>query len=225
MAPTLIRIQGRATINTPAERAVLTIDVSDEGHEKGEVSNNVVTTVNNLQNEIDELCPRLWNGDISPEAPVSFYSIASISTSVQDEYDDEDRMTEKKLHRANTGIDVTFRDFAKLGKMVVQLSAVPCVNLRGVAWKLTDEKQALLDEEVRMKALRHAVRRAEAFAQIIGRQKVTAVKIEDSGEFYPVGRAARKAGSGPAFGITAGIDFEPQIIDVSGTLEVEFHAG
>ncbi len=231
MAPTVIKIQGRATIHSLAELATLVVTVSDSGVDKDQVTENVVTMVKLLQGEIlNRLCsPRLANGDISPEAPVSFYSIASLSTSVQDEYDDEEnRRTGKKIHRAESELDIRFRDFTQLGITVVQLSQMPYVILGGVTWKLTDERQTLLDEEVRMKALRHAVQRAQAYAQIIGRsQTLTTAQIEDSQEFYPMGRKAQallQTASREVFGVGVGIEFEPQVIDVSCTLDVEFHA-
>jgi len=227
MPPTVIKIQGRASINTVAERAALLVDVSDSGYDKNTVAQNVVNTVSYLQSEIDQLCFRLDNGDISPHAPVSFYSIASLSTSSQDEYDEHGHRTGKETQTAQTKLDIRFRDFVKLGEMVVQLSATPFVHLQGINWKLTDEKQALLDEEVRLNALRQAIQRARAYAQVIGRETVTPVKIDDSEEHYPRGlvmQTARKATSTAAFGVGGGIDFEPQVIVVSATLEVEFHA-
>lgn len=227
MPPTVIHVQGRATINTLAERAALLVEVSDSGYDKNEVAKNVITTVSYLQSELDQLCIRLDNGEISPDAPVSFYSIASLSTSSQDEYDENGHRTGKETQRGETKFDIRFRDFGKLGEMVVQLSTTPYVHLQEISWKLTDEKQAALDEEARVTALRQAIQRARAYAEVIGRETVTPVKIDDSQQSYPRGllmQTARKATSSAAFGIGAGIDFEPQVIEVSATLEVEFHA-
>ena len=227
MAPTVISIEGRATISKLAERAALLVNVADTGPDKTLVSSNVVNTVNNLQSELEALCPRLENNDISPEAPVSFYSIATLSTTSEDEYDSDDKRTGRTLYTAKTTIDVRFRDFKKLGTMVVHLSTLPFVHLQGVTWKLTDQTQDKLDEEARMEALRGAIRRANAYAAVIGREKVTPVKIQDDQEYYPRAKTkqtARMLSSAPVFGLGVGIDFEPQIIEVSATLQVEFHA-
>ncbi|KIW73262.1 hypothetical protein PV04_01394 [Phialophora macrospora] len=227
--PTLIHIEGRAKVNTVAELAVLEVHVSDTGYDKDSVSKNVITAVNTFQSELDSRVMRLLNGDIAPTSPITFYSIASLSISTGDDlgYGADRPDPDKKLYTASSTIDVHFRDFTVLGEMVVRLSAMDYVGLGGVTWQLTDAKQAWLDEEVRMQALKHAMERAEAYARIIGREEVTCVKIEDEGEFWPSRRTmqtARKVTSVEAFGVGAGIQFEPGHIEVKGTVSVEFHA-
>lgn len=228
--PTLIHIQGRASVNAVAERALLDVHISDTGFDKDAVSKNVVAAVNAVQDELDQLCPRLENGDISPDAPITFYSIASLSISTGDDYDEDGQRhadPEKKRYNAESSIDIHFRDFSTLGDMVARLSSMKYVGLRGVNWQLTEAKQAWLDEEVRMQALKHAVERAQAYARIIGREKVTCVKIQDPEEFWRAGnvrQAARKVTSAEAFGVGVGIQFEPGNVEVNGTVSVEFHA-
>ncbi|KIV89306.1 hypothetical protein PV10_08883 [Exophiala mesophila] len=228
MAPTVISIQGSATLRSPAERAVLTLEVASWGKEQKVASNDVVNTVTQLQTRLDESCPRLSNGDISPEAPISFYSIASLSTSYGDEMDKDGISTGQKVYRANTTIEIHFRDFLLLGKMVVYFSDINFVSLQGITWKLTDEKQAALEEQARTDALRHAIQRANNYAEVIGRTQVTPVKIQDSQQhLYFEGRvmqAAYRKTSSESFGIGIGIDFEPQVMEVKANLEVEFHA-
>lgn len=229
MAPTAIHIEGRATINTVAERASLIVDVCDSGEDKATVSKNVVSAVHSLQAELDTLCPRLHNGDISPDAPVSFYSISSLSTRQEDEFNLDGIRTGKQLQFAESKLDIRFRDFATLSQLVVRLSSTPFVQLRSLSWKLTDEKQAALDEQVRVMALRNAIQRAEAYSRVIGREVLTVVKIVDSQESYPTSRTKQTArmlggGMGAAFEVGVGIDFEPQNIEVSATLDVEFSA-
>ncbi|OCT53759.1 hypothetical protein CLCR_10762 [Cladophialophora carrionii] len=227
--PTVIHIEGRAKVKTTAERAALDVHVFDTGYDKDLAAKNVITAVNTLQSQLDSLVSRLENGDISPTSPITFYSIASLSISTGDDYGNEGNRPnpDKKLHTASSAVDVHFRDFTILGEMVVRFSGMDYVGLRGVTWQLTDAKQAWLDEEVRMQALRHAVERAEAYARIIGRERVTCVKIEDNGEFWPLTRemqTVRKVASVDAFGVGAGIQFEPGNIEVRGTVSVEFHA-
>ncbi|EXJ57706.1 uncharacterized protein A1O5_12496 [Cladophialophora psammophila CBS 110553] len=227
MAPTVIHIQGRATISTTAQRAVLDVHAFDNGPDKNAVSSNVVSTVKSIQADLDQLCPRLENGVISPSAPVSFYSIASLCISAADEYDNRGHRLEKKLYTAGSKIAIHFRDFACLGEMVVRLSHMPHVELRGISWHLMDAQKAERDEQARLQALEHAMSRAQAYARTIGREKVSCVKIDDIEESWPTSRVrqtARRATSASTFGVGVGIDFEPQLVDVSATLSVEFHA-
>ncbi|EXJ85631.1 hypothetical protein A1O1_05997 [Capronia coronata CBS 617.96] len=240
--PTVIRIEGSATISTLAERAALVVQISDSGYDKDQVSKNVLDTVTNLQAQLDSLCPRLDNGegDISPTAPVSFYSISSLSTSSRNQRDDDPddysyddigpSAANKRPHRevftARTSVDIRFRDFVKLGELVAQLSSTPYVNITGVTWKLTDDTQDALADQARMNALRQTIRRANSYAEVIGRTaSVVPVKIEDASQYRPTGRikqTARKAAAPMSVG--GGIDFEPQTMDVTATLDVEFHA-
>jgi len=228
-APTLIRIQGRATVNSIAERAALNVHLSDSGFDKDQVSKNVVTSVDAVQSELEQLCSRLEDGDISPASPITFYSIASLSVSTGDEYDDLGNPPdpEKKRYTAESTINIHFRDFSVLSDIVVRFSAMEFVGLRGIEWQLTEAKSAWLDEEVRMQALKNAIQRAEAYARIIGKEKVTCVKIEDAQEFWPMPRVmqtARKTTTVDAFAVGAGIQFEPGKVEISGTVSVEFHA-
>lgn len=241
MAPTVINIQGSATLRRPAEIAVLNIEVSSSGKDQPTASRNVIQTVNNLQSILDAASlrtPPNNTGDsgssssssstISPTAPISFYSIASLSTSSSDELDKDSLPTGSRIYTATTSIEIHFRSFATLGTMVVQFSSIPFVSLQGISWKLTDEVQAELEEQARTDALRHAIARARNYAQVIDRNTVTPVKIQDSQQYlFFEGRArqaAFKVADTASFGIGVGIDFEPQVIEVKANLEVEFHA-
>jgi len=223
--PTIIHAQGRAVVNHPADRAALVIDIFDEGSTQETVSNHVVTTANQLQAEVDKLCPRLSNGEISPEAPVSFYSIDSLSTTRRDEYGPDNKRTGLQILGAKTSLDVRFRDFTKLGELVVKLSTIPYVQLRGIDWKLTEETTDRLSEQVRVDALRNAVKMAKAYANVISRPNVTAVKITDSkqDEIGRVMQMARKSTPLPS-SVAGGLDFEPKTISLSASLDVEFQA-
>lgn len=228
MPPTAINIQGRAKLHRLAERAKLGISVSSSEYTQAVASKNVIEAINAIQNLLDyTLCPRQANGDISPEATVSFYSIGSLTTSNDDEYDDDHNKTGKRLYSATCSLDVRFRDFKGLGDAVVQWASEPYVSLQGIEWILTEESQAALEEQAKLEALRHAIKRAQGYADVIGRRTVTLVKIEDTQYMFGEARvmqATRKMASSATFGIGVGLDFEPQQVEVNATLDVEFHA-
>ncbi|KAH0844094.1 hypothetical protein AYO21_02151 [Fonsecaea monophora] len=225
--PTLIHIQGHATITTAAQRAVLNLAAADSGSEKNEVSRNVVSTVNDIQSELDLLCPRLETGEIRPDAPVSFYSIASLVISAADEFNNNGARLKRKLYSAHSEIAIHFRDLPSLGQMVARLAAMPHIELRGIDWQLLDERKAELDEQARLMALQHAITRAQAYGRTIGREKVVCVKIQDVEQSWPMKRVmqtARRATSSATFEVGVGIDFEPQLVEVTATLSTEFNA-
>jgi uncharacterized protein YggE len=234
--PTTITISTKSTQKTLAERALLDILITDSGHSKQTVASNVVTAVHTVQSHLDALTgPRLENGDISPDKPITFYSIESMSMDVRDYYDNETHQLdpERKVYTAESSISVHFRDFQVLGQIVVELSSTPHVNLRGVQWTLTEAKKAWLEEETRLQALRAAMERAGNYARVIGREGgVRVARIldgeEEGGGNYrgmPAMMMARKApGGGDVLGagVMAGIDFTPRMVEVSGGLKVEF---
>jgi len=229
MAPTVINVQGKAKLYQLAERAKLDLEVSSSDYEQATASTNVVAAVSSLQNQLDEQCTRdASTGEISATAPVSFYSIGSLTTSADDEYDeDHHNKTGKRIYRARSSVDVRFRDFGTLGEMVVVFATTPFVSLQGIEWKLTEEKQAALEDDAKLAALRNAIKRAAAYADVIGRPNVAPVKIDDTHFMYAEGRVmqtARKVASNASYGIGVGLDFEPQLVEVNATLEVEFHA-
>jgi uncharacterized protein YggE len=228
--PTTINIHGRATAKAIAERASLDIHISDSGFDKDVVSRDVVGAVNAVQTDVDKLCSRLENGDMSPSSPITFYSIAALSVSTGEFFDEEKQAFDpkRKLFTAESTLTIQFRDFSVLGDLVVRMSTMKSVGLRGLEWQLTDAKKAWLDEEVRLQALQNAIERAGAYARLIGREKVNCVKIEDLDESWPVvgymRQAAPKAASVEAFAVGAGIQFEPGNVEVSGGVKVEFLA-
>jgi uncharacterized protein YggE len=228
MPPTSINIQGRAKLHKLAERAKLGISVSSSEYTQTEASKNVIEAINAIQTLLDQsLCPRLENGDISAEATVSFYSIGSLTTSNDDEYDDDHNKTGKRLYSATCSLDIRFRNFKGLGEAVVKWASEPYVSLQGIEWLLTEQSQTTLEEQAKLEALRHAIKRAQGYADVIGRRSVTPVKIEDTQYMFGEARimqATRKMASSASFGIGVGLDFEPQQVEVNATLDVEFHA-
>lgn len=229
MAPTVINIQGKAKLSRLAERAKLVIEVSSSEYDQNTASTNVVSTVGNLQNQLDQFCWKNEGGDIHTSAPVSFYSIGSLTTSNDDEYDDDHNKTGKRIYKATSTLDIRFRDFAQLGECVVTWSTTPHVSLQGIDWILTPENQTDLEEAAKVHALRHALDRAQVYADVIGRKTVTPVKIDDTQYMYGgaegrVMQTARKMASTATFGIGVGLNFEPQSVEVNALIEVEFHA-
>ena len=227
---TLLNIQGRASVSALAERAKLDIVVSDSGFDKDQVSKNVANAVNAVQTDLDSLVSRLDNGDISPSSPITLYSIAALSLSTDDMSDDVSHRADptKKVHVAESTINIHLRDFAVLGDLVVRLSSMQFVGLRGLEWYLTDAKKAWLEDEVRVLAFKVAKERARAYAQILGKDlAVKCVQIEDLMDSWPgpymLAQARGKVAGVEAFAIGAGIQFEPGNVEISGTVRAEFH--
>lgn len=237
MAPVKIHVEGHSTIYRLAERAAMSVDISSEGPAQDAVSTAVTTTARTLQATLDELCPRITggnkDGEISPDAPISFYALEALSTwSRADTVTDKEGLEKEtggRTYGARTHLDIRFRDFSRLGSMTNMLSTTPLVSIKGVTWNLTEETEALLAVQSRREALEDAVQRARDFADVVGCKTVECVEITQGDEPVAYGRtkqtARRSTGMGAmGGGVSDGLDFEPQKVMKSASVSVQFLA-
>ncbi|KZP25814.1 hypothetical protein FIBSPDRAFT_855447 [Athelia psychrophila] len=231
MAPVTIHVEGHSTLYRLAERAAMSVDISSEGPSQDIVSTDVTATARKLQSELDELCPLSadGSGEISPDAPVSFYALEALSTWSRADTDKEGNETGGRTYGARTHLDIRFRDFSRLGAMTDMLSKMPLISVKGVTWKLTEETEKLLAVQSRKEALEDAVQRARDFAEVVGCKKVECVEITQGDEPVSYGRTrqtARRSTGGAMSGgeVGGGLDFEPQKVMKNASVSVQFIA-
>ncbi|KZP25813.1 hypothetical protein FIBSPDRAFT_855446 [Athelia psychrophila] len=223
LAPVTIHVEGHSTLYRLAERAAMSVDISDEGPAQDAISTAVTSTARTLQSALDELCP---HGEIAPVAPISFYALEALSTWSRADTDKEGNETGGRTYGARTHLDIRFRDFARLGAMEEMLSTTPLVSIKGVTWRLTEETEQALAVQSRKEALEDAVRRARDFAEVVGCKNVQCVEITQGDEPTAYGRAKQTAGrnGGMADAVSGALDFEPQKVMMSASVSVKFHA-
>ena len=252
MPPVTITAQGTSTIFRRAERAVVTVYVSSEDTSQEKVSKEVTLTTNELRSMLKGLSPKTetgmsfplvnpWDtswqislrrdiGEVTPDAPVTYWKNSTLSTSSHRPTDDKGRKLDR-LFYARTSFEIKVRNFERLGSLATTLSTMPLVSINRVEWRLTDATKASLASESRREAVKDAVIKAGDYAAVLGRGKPEAVEVSDgTGNYgsYAQGFHSRLAmhGGGHGHGQQEGelLDLEPESVQLNTTVTVKFLA-
>lgn len=211
-----IHTVGTSTLQRGAERAVITLDVASDGNDQSTVSQDVTRTSNRLQSLLKAIAPKQESGDPTADAPVTFWSMSSISTGSYIPWDHEKQEHRTRVYTARTNFEVKFRDFSKLGEFVSDVAKDPFVSVRDIDWQLTDETKQALGQESRKLAVWDALAKAKDYAGALNMSNLRPVEIDDvQGHSAPAMYAcARRA---PAFGDSAGeqaLNFVPEDCEI-----------
>jgi uncharacterized protein YggE len=238
MSPLIINVSGTSTISRRAERAVVSIYVSSSGYDQQQVAAEVTATAKDLQSRLRPL-----SKDGAPpgsvksgsEFPITHWSMNTLSTSSHMIYHDNHHAKQdaerKKSRQYNAHItfEVKFADFTLLGNICTQLANMQFVSIRTIEWRLTDKTTASLVGLSRKLAVDDAVSKARDFAAAVGKSSVVPVEINtDSAGFgRPAGGlfgATRTYAMGTAVAEKDVLNFEPEDVDMSCSIQVKFEA-
>lgn len=135
------------------------------------------------------------------------------------------------VHHASVGIEVKLRDFAALSGWVDEhVTSIGGFRVTTIEWALTVIRRAELIQQVRTRAVRDAVERAQLYADALGLGKVSPVSIADAGMLvgnlrYDVGQGqvhtVARAGSGQGRS-SFGIESVPEDIEVASSVHARF---
>ena len=223
MAPLEIKLTGNSVISRPAERAVLSVDVSSEGTSRETVSNDVTVTSNNLVKIFRELALKDEDGNATSDAPVTVFSTPSLQTRswIPTSSRNNETVQLPRRFQASSSLKVIFRDFEKLGEISDMLFKMPHTDVAETEYILTDKTQEGLGSESRKAALRDAIQRAQDYAEVVGK-KVVAVEITDQG--YTSGgrtkQTARRSNYSSSPGV--GLSVEPEDVQLKSSVTVKF---
>ncbi|MFG1931796.1 SIMPL domain-containing protein [Mycobacterium sp. NPDC048908] len=132
------------------------------------------------------------------------------------------------VHHASVDFEVKFRDFSALSRWVgTQLADVEGFRVSRIEWALTENRREALAKEVRTRAVRDAVTRAQAYADALGLGAIQPVAVADAGMFGArpeTGPAAAYLRAG-AVGGAPDVELAPQHIEVSAEVDARFIAG
>src|SRR5271155_472894 len=253
MPPLTITAQGTSTIFRQAERAVIMVHVSSEGTSQEKGSNEVTLTANELRSMLKGLSPKtekgmsfplvnLWDtsrqtslrrdvGEVTPDAPVTYWKNSTLSTGSYRPTDAKGRKLDR-LFFARTSFEIKARDFERRGSLATPLSTMPLVSISQVEWRLTDATKASLASESRREAVKDAVVKARDYAAVLGRGKPEAVEVSDGNNNFnsyaqgPQGFHSRVAMHGGRHGRGQQedeiMDFEPESVQLNTTVTVKF---
>ena len=174
-----IEVIGNSTISRRAERAVLHVRVESFDHDQVEVSTNVTQTANVLQGLLEDLSPRdTTTGRPTHNAAVTHWSMSTLT--IDSYFSRADGKTNPlRTYTTHTSFEAKFADFARLGAVATQMSALPCVSISHIDWRLTDVTRASFATQSRRKAVLDAVEQAKDFAAAVGKGEVRPVSISD----------------------------------------------
>lgn len=232
MAPLSITVTGLSTISHNPERGIVHVAVKSDGPNKDTVSKEVITTSNQLHQFFKELelPPETEGDEAAVDAPVTNFSSTHLQTWSRVPTDDKNQPLDR-VYYASSSFQVVFRDFARMSQVVGKLVAFPKVEIESVDWRLTEETRKSLGSASRKEAMLDAIRKANDYAEVIGRE-VVAVEITDEGHGSPGGprhivNTRRRVAAYASLAINEDdepLDLTPQQIEYTGAVQVRFEA-
>ncbi len=221
--PTEITVHGAATALEPPERGIVHATVAYEGPDMEPVYERVARDVETVKQSVDAL-------RAGENGAVTRWSAQTIRTWSTRPWN-QDGVQLPLVHHARVEVDVEFRDFTALSRwLAAQIDATGGLHVSHVRWTLTTERRADLLKQVRTDAVKDAARRAQQYADALALGDVRPVAIADSGMLGAGSRAGgdhdrRLMASPGSSGSAPEIDFEPEDIEVSATVDARFVVG
>jgi uncharacterized protein YggE len=214
---TEITVRGSFSAFRAAERGTVHASVSYEGPEMESVYANVASDLAELKGSIVAL---------KKKGAVGSWSADQLRTWSTRPWNEEGKQL-PLVHHAAVGVEVKFRDFAALSRWVgEQDAALEGFRVSRVEWALTAKQQKKLLVDVRARAVRDALGRAQQYADALGLGAVAPVAIADAGmlntspaDGYPAQRMMAAPGAGPD------VELVPKRIEVSATVDARFVVG
>jgi uncharacterized protein len=132
------------------------------------------------------------------------------------------------VHHASVDFEVKFRDFSALSRWVGEhVANTEGFRVTRVEWALTEKRREALPQDVRARAVRDAVTRAQEYADALGLGQIRPVAIADAGMLG----ARPESGPSPAFmraaavGGAPDVELVPEHIEVSAEVDARFVVG
>ncbi|KAE8355895.1 hypothetical protein BDV28DRAFT_16738 [Aspergillus coremiiformis] len=217
-----IHTVGTSTLHRQAERAVITLDVSSDGNDQSTVSQDVTRTSSRLQSLLKAIAPKQESGDPTTDAPVTFWTMSSISTGSYIPWDHDKEEHRARVYTARTNFEVKFRDFSKLGEFVSDVASDPFVSVRDIDWQLTDETKQQLGQENRKLAVWDALAKAKDYAGALNLSNPRPVEIDDvEGHASPAPYAYAKRGlARQGSGNEEALNFVPESCEIQCSVKM-----
>ena len=181
---TEITVRGSFSAFQPPERGTVNASVAYEGPEMEPVYDRVARDLEILKSSIVPL---------KDQGTVTWWSADQLRTWSNRPWNDKGKQL-PLVHHASVGVEVKFRDFTALSRWVGQhIAEMEGFSLSEVKWALTVKRREKLLADVRTRAVRDAVTRAQQYADALGLGKVEPVALADAGMLNtrPEGGAAR----------------------------------
>jgi uncharacterized protein YggE len=216
-----ITVRGSAEHRYPAETAVVSLAAAIEGDDKTRVFADAVAIQEPLTAQLRDLV------DLHAVLTWSSEQVRVFSHRPWDE--DGGRAT--MVHVARVHVQAEFTDFERLSGFLDYWAGTDGVEIGPIAWDVTAKNRRAYEAEVRKLAVDDAIAKAQTYANVVRRGKVTAQHIADAGMLPsapspdPAGgspiafaRSADASGGGPRLGLA------PEEIVIGVDVDARFHA-
>ena len=220
MSDVTITVRGENEARVVPERATIRVTVRTEGPERTSVVDQLMRLAEPVRASITER---------KDAGTVAEWSSKRLAVSAERPWNSEGKRL-ALVYRASVDFSATFTDPSELSIWVSDISAWDGVEVGWVDWHLTARTRARVERDVASSAVSVAVARAEAYAAALGLASVTPIEIADVGLIShgqaPNAPQMMKA-RGAAFAAAdsaPSMEYEPDEIVVSATVEARFHA-
>lgn len=220
MSEVTVTVRGEHEQRVAPERASIRVSVRAEGPERGAVVERAMRLAEPVR---EGIVARSEAGTILD------WNSTRMAVRAERPWNNEGRQL-APVHYASIDLTATFGDASELSTWVSDISAWDGVEVGGVDWHLTPETAARVEREVASRAVGVAVARAEAYAAALGLGTVEPVEIADAGlitpapQPYPQMAKGRGAAFAASMDAGASMQYEPDDIVVSATVEARFLA-
>jgi hypothetical protein len=217
---TEITVRGSFTAFERPERGTVHATIAYEGPEMEPVYARVARDLDAIRASIAPL-------DDTHNGPVTWWSADQLRTWSRRPWNKDGKQL-PLVHHASVSLEVKFRDFGALSRWVGE----HVVNIEGfrvarVEWALTAQRREALQKEVRTRAVRDAVTRAQEYSDALGLGPVRPTAVADAGMFgrRPEGGQAAAFTRAAAAGGAPDVDLVPEHIEVSAAVDARFVVG
>lgn len=219
MSEVTITVRGEHETRVTPERATAFVTVRVEGSERQPVIDDLLRFAEPVRSGL------MARADAHTLVE---WSSSSMSVRAERPWNPEGKRL-APIHHASIEFRATFSDVSELSLWATDVSVLEGVQMGGVQWALTPETRSKAERDVATHAVSIAVERAQAYASALGLRSVTPLEIADTGlisrqESPRSHRAVAMMARGAVSDAAPAMEFEPEEIVVSSTVEARFSA-
>ena len=203
-----ITVTGNSQMTLPAECVSVGISAGFTGPDRAAVVADTAALVERLRARLDEATADGRGRDVRLSSLRTWTSVGGKRGTVR--------------HVAEVRGSFVLDDLSVVGPLLGELAGIDGVQVGNLDWQLTENTLKAIQPDVLKAAFDHAVQRAEWIAAAAGLGAVEAVAVRDDAP--PVFARPMMARAMMADSATPSIDLDPEDVDVSVMLSVEFSA-
>lgn len=209
-------MRGTGRVRLPAELGTIRLQASFEGPDQDETARRTTGLAGELRAELERLT--------GAGEPIERFAVDEVSTfSWSARRGDHVR----REFRSSIGARAVFRDFPALGDFVSRWSTREGVEIRDIAWSLTERTRAEREREALSGAVRDARERARWIAVELGLGPMRPVSVsepEDGSPWSGEGSGGPRAAANFMGAQAQGVELSPEDVVVSTSVRVVFEA-